>query len=65
MCLTNVFTILDLFRLLLTEPGYQAGQHEQLAEIYTKTIPQDLKTKAKEDSKLAEKYKKEIKHLQQ
>eukprot|EP00090_Calanus_glacialis_P001140 TRINITY_DN10797_c0_g1_i6.p1 TRINITY_DN10797_c0_g1~~TRINITY_DN10797_c0_g1_i6.p1 ORF type:complete len:587 (-),score=194.28 TRINITY_DN10797_c0_g1_i6:100-1860(-) len=53
------------FRLLLTELGYQAGQHEQLSEIYTKTIPQDLKTKAKEDSKLAEKYKKEIKHLQQ
>ena len=54
-----------MFRLLLTELGYQANQHEQMSELYTKTIPQDLKTKAKEDTKVAEKCRKEIKHLQQ
>jgi hypothetical protein len=36
-----------------------------MSELYTKTIPQDLKTKAKEDTKVAEKYCKEIKYLQQ
>ena len=54
-----------LFRLLLTELGYQAGQHELLSEMFTKTIPQDLKAKVKEDTKLAEKHRKEIKLLQQ
>jgi hypothetical protein len=47
--ISNVFTILLLFRLLLTELGYQAGEHEQLSEFYTKIIPQNLKTKARED----------------
>ena len=50
---------------MLTEVGYQAGQHEQLSELYTKTIPHDLKTKAKQDAKLTEKYRQEIKNMQQ
>jgi len=53
------------FRLILTELGYQAGQHEQLSELYMKIIPQDLKTKGKEDTKNTEKHKKDIKSLQQ
>ena len=58
---------IDLFpyRLLLTELGYQAGQHEHLSEIYTKNFVQDLKTKVKEDAKLIEIYRNEIKSLQQ
>ena len=51
---------LIIFRLLLNELGYQAGQHEQLSEVFMKHIPQDLKTKIKEDTQLVEKYQKEI-----
>lgn len=36
------------FRLILQEIGYQAGQHELLADTLTKLIPKELQTKSKE-----------------
>ena len=51
------------FRLYLQELGYQAGQHEILAETYCKTIPQDIQSKVKEVSRQTKNNLKEAKEI--
>mgnify|MGYP001302438360 FL=1 len=46
------------WRLLLTELGYKAGQHELLSELYSKSVIEDLKTKVKDSNKEIEKLRK-------
>ena len=53
------------FRLFLAEMGYKAGQHEILSELYSKSIPDDLKTKVKEVNKEIERLRKELKRSQE
>ena len=53
------------FRLYLTELGYKAGQHELLSELYSKSIPEDLKARVKEANKEIEKLRKELKRSQE
>ena len=53
------------FRLFLTELGYKAGQHEILAELYTKSVTEDLKLKVKDANKEIEKLRKELKRSQE
>ena len=53
------------FRLFLTEIGYKAGQHELLAELYTKSLPEDLKNKVKEETKNIDNLRKELKRSQE
>ena len=53
------------FRLFLTEIGYKAGQHEILAELYSKSLPDDLKNKVKEETKNIDKLRKELKRSQE
>ena len=43
------------FRLILQEMGFQAGQHEILAESFSKIIPRDIQNKAKEVSEATKK----------
>lgn len=52
-------------RLILTELGFKAGQHEVLAELYTKSLTEDLKIKVKEANKEVEKLRKELKRSQE
>jgi len=51
------------FRLYLQELGYQAGQHEILAETCCKTIPHDIQNKVKEVSKQTKNNLKEAKEI--
>ena len=53
------------WRLLLTELGYKAGQHELLSELYSKSVIEDLKTKVKDSNKEIEKLRKELKRSQE
>ena len=53
------------FRLFLAELGFKAGQHEVLAELYSKSVTEDLKTKVKEANKEVEKLRKELKRSQE
>ena len=52
-------------RLILAELGFKAGQHEVLAELYTKSLTEDLKIKVKEANKEVEKLRKELKRSQE
>merc|ERR1712154_352764 len=52
-------------RLFLEEIGYKAGQHELLAELYCKSLPEDLKNKVKEETKNIDKLRKELKRSQE
>jgi len=51
------------FRLVLQELGFQAGQHEILAETLCKSIPQDVQNKVKEVSKLTKSNLKDAKKI--
>ena len=53
------------FKLFLKEFGYKAGQHEILSELYSKSIPEDLKIKVKEANKEIERLRKELKRSQE
>ena len=53
------------FRCVLKELGFQAGQHEVLAEALMNTVQTKIKTKVKELHKVTDQYKKEIKNQQQ
>ena len=53
------------FRMFLEEIGYKAGQHELLAELYCKSVPDDLKNKVKEETKNIDKLRKELKRSQE
>ena len=53
------------FRLFLAEIGYKAGQHEVLAELYSKSLPEELKNKVKDQTKNIEKLRKELKRSQE
>jgi len=51
------------FRAILRELGYQAGQHEVLAENLSSSLPVKVKARAKELAKETEKCRKEAKTL--
>ena len=50
--------------MILTELGYQAGQHELLADVLIKDIPEEIKLKVKYSQKQVENHRKDIKVLQ-
>lgn len=52
------------FRRSCEELGYQAGQHEILAETFLKTFPQEIKQEVKGYTKRLDKVRKEAKNLQ-
>jgi len=51
------------FRLVLQELGYQAGQHEILAEMLCKSIPQDVQNKVKDIAKVTKNNLKDAKKI--
>merc|ERR1712198_111581 len=53
--------IMQVFRSIMVELGYQAGQHEILAEDLNKIYPLEIKTTIKDVHKLVDSIKKELK----
>jgi len=53
------------FKCILKELGFQAGQHEVLAEALMDTMQAKIKSKVKELHKVTDQYKKEMKNQQQ
>ena len=49
------------FRALMVELGYQAGQHELLAEEFQKSYPVEIKNTIKDVLKMVSDIKKELK----
>ena len=50
--------------MILTELGYQAGQHEVLADVFMKDIPQEIKLQMKNSQRQVENHRKDIKLFQ-
>ena len=51
----------QIIRGVMAELGYQAGQHELLAEQFLKHFPQEIKQAVKEAEKIVETLKKDLK----